>query len=169
MIYYLLVVMMLVLTNCQPHKYSAKNVPLQQVKQQLDVAQIKNHSYLAQMGVSMLHENEKVSFILPTDTFFDNETDELTHFALEPLIYLTEIIHDADVKNITIDGHTDDIGSEQFKLKLSEKRALRVASFFWQHKIRSKIKVHGYGDTKPITNNNVEASPENRRIEIIIG
>jgi outer membrane protein OmpA-like peptidoglycan-associated protein len=73
-------------------------------------------------------------------------------------------------KNITIEGHTDSIGKDDFNYKLSEKRAQTVKEYLGNHFgiPKSKLKVVGYGKMKPIESNNTEEGRRNnRRVELV--
>ncbi len=69
---------------------------------------------------------------------------------------------------IRINGHTDDIGSEDYNMNLSQKRADAVKSYLISKKIQSdRIETAGYGESKPIASNKSdEDRQKNRRIEI---
>ncbi|WP_347159097.1 OmpA family protein [Pontibacter chitinilyticus] len=73
----------------------------------------------------------------------------------------------AQVK-VEISGHTDDVGSDQDNLLLSEKRAAAVADYLTSHGIsKSRIRSKGYGETKPVLPNTSEENRrQNRRIEM---
>jgi outer membrane protein OmpA-like peptidoglycan-associated protein len=72
---------------------------------------------------------------------------------------------------ISIEGHTDDVGSEAYNKTLSFKRAVTVAT----HLVLrdgfdpGRIFVQGYGESRPIADNNTaEGRSKNRRVEILI-
>jgi OOP family OmpA-OmpF porin len=71
---------------------------------------------------------------------------------------------------VEISGHTDDVGSDDVNKELSEKRAQSVAAYLSSNGIsKDRIKVIGYGETKPAVPNNSEANrQQNRRIEFRI-
>lgn len=61
-----------------------------------------------------------------------------------------------------IAGHTDNIGSRYYNQQLSESRAQAVYDFLIEQGIdRKRLKVVGYGDSKPMVNN---ITPEGRKI-----
>ncbi|WP_044200805.1 OmpA family protein [Flammeovirga sp. OC4] len=72
--------------------------------------------------------------------------------------------------SVEISGHTDNIGSNQYNLDLSQKRAEAVTNYLIQRGIdSSRLKAVGYGEKKPIADNNTELGrKENRRIEFEI-
>ena len=69
---------------------------------------------------------------------------------------------------ITIVGHTDKIGSQEFNLKLSKKRADAVRLFLVGNGIdSSRIKMIGRGKLEPVADNDTEAGrAKNRRAEM---
>ncbi len=78
---------------------------------------------------------------------------------------------DADLSlQITINGYTDNIGSEEYNLALSTKRARAVANHLIGLGLsKGRIQWKGYGGKNPIKENNTEAGrQQNRRVEFII-
>jgi len=71
---------------------------------------------------------------------------------------------------IEISGHTDNIGTREFNLKLSESRAKSVAVYIISKGISAdRIIYKGYADLKPIADNNSEQGRAlNRRVEFKI-
>ncbi|HEX9872554.1 MAG TPA: OmpA family protein, partial [Candidatus Tectomicrobia bacterium] len=72
---------------------------------------------------------------------------------------------------VSIEGHTDNIGSEQYNQRLSERRAAAVKEYVLKQGVAdgARIKTKGYGKSKPIADNSTEKGRfENRRVEILI-
>lgn len=69
---------------------------------------------------------------------------------------------------IYVYGHTDDIGSEEYNLDLSERRAQRVREYLTENGIAPEIITSkGFGKSRPIVPGaSTEARAENRRVEI---
>ncbi|NOY37761.1 MAG: OmpA family protein [Chlorobi bacterium] len=73
---------------------------------------------------------------------------------------------------VEIDGHTDNVGSAEYNLKLSEQRAKSVARYLIEHGVdASRILYKGFGFSQPVdTNETEEGRARNRRVEFkIIG
>jgi len=71
---------------------------------------------------------------------------------------------------VTIQGHTDSMGTDTYNKALSENRALSVQAYLIDKGFDPKyIKAIGYGFAKPVESN---ATPEgrkmNRRVEFIL-
>ena len=73
--------------------------------------------------------------------------------------------------NVTIDvnGYCDAIGSEQYNLKLSDRRADSVVHYLESQGISgSRLSPHGYGKTDFVaTNDSAEGRAQNRRVELV--
>lgn len=72
---------------------------------------------------------------------------------------------------ISIEGHTDNIGSEKYNQRLSERRAAAVKEYLLKHGVAdgARMRSVGYGKSKPIAANSTEKGRfENRRVEILI-
>lgn len=68
----------------------------------------------------------------------------------------------------TIEGHTDNIASDKYNMKLSQRRAESVKKYLVdKYKIDSKrLTAKGYGETKPIADNATAAGRQkNRRVQ----
>jgi OOP family OmpA-OmpF porin len=82
---------------------------------------------------------------------------------------IINILKKAPGLKIRIEGHTDNIGSEKYNLKLSEKRAQAIKDYLVGRGIdQSRITSVGYGLSKPIAGNDTkEGQALNRRAELI--
>ena len=73
--------------------------------------------------------------------------------------------------NISIEGHTDNVGKDKYNQALSERRAVAVKKYLAENGAANagKIKPVGYGKTRPIAENKTaEGKFKNRRVEILI-
>lgn len=72
--------------------------------------------------------------------------------------------------NILVEGHTDSIGTADYNMKLSERRAQTVTTFAESLGVDpSRFTVKGYGFTQPVaTNSTPEGRQANRRVEVAI-
>lgn len=71
---------------------------------------------------------------------------------------------------ILISGHTDNTGSKEFNKKLSIERAMSVCNLIVKSGVsKDRLKTKGYGDSKPLVENNSEENRrKNRRTEVEI-
>lgn len=86
---------------------------------------------------------------------------------LERLLF---VLNEQPALEIELHGHTDNQGTAEFNLMLSEKRALAIVNYLADNGIdKNRLDYVGFGETKPITDNDSpESRKENRRVEIKI-
>lgn len=105
---------------------------------------------------------------------FDFDSSELKPQVILSLDHLLQEIDkaDGDVEDLrlTIVGHTDSIGTEEYNQGLSERRAASVTSYLIENDFDSNRVISlGRGETEPKFNNDTgEGRAKNRRVEIII-
>ena len=71
---------------------------------------------------------------------------------------------------LSVEGHTDSIGSDAYNQKLSVRRAQAVADYLAKGGIvASRMTVKGFGESQPVASNDTaEGRAENRRVELKI-
>ena len=72
--------------------------------------------------------------------------------------------------NILVEGHTDDTGTEQINMDLSQRRAKTVSDFLVANGVsRSRLQTKAYGEAMPKYPNDSEANrSKNRRVELAV-
>jgi outer membrane protein OmpA-like peptidoglycan-associated protein len=103
--------------------------------------------------------------------FFDYNSAELNPQSAAEIRRLATLMKEQGKLRIEVAGHTDSIGSDEFNLDLSSRRARAVREFL----VRScgvepvRVMSRGYGAHKPVaTNETEEGRQENRRVEFTI-
>ncbi len=127
------------------------------------------HPFLKDIPLRKIKIGETV---ILKNIFYETNSFELKDESVVELDKLRDFL----VKNKTIiielSGHTDNIGTDAYNQKLSEKRANSVKEFLNKHGIvAGRITSRGYGKTQPVAgNDNEEGRSQNRRTEFkIIG
>ena len=70
---------------------------------------------------------------------------------------------------IFVEGHTDNVGPEEYNKALSLDRAKAVAEVLVKQKYPNKIQVHGAGSSMPIASNETaEGRAKNRRVDVML-
>ncbi len=91
--------------------------------------------------------NETVSF--SAETLFGFDKHNLQSSAVETLNNLSARLSDTTVQNVSVEGHTDFMGSEKYNQALSERRANTVANYLASNGVpASKISAVGLGETQ---------------------
>ena len=117
---------------------------------------------------------DKISPILFEQIKFDDIEFETNAWQLDSipvsLKQLASYLQQNPMKLVTIHGHTDEVGSSEKNLLLSEKRALSIKMYLIQNQIAgNRIKTIGFGNTQPkIKNPTALERKQNRRIEIML-
>ncbi len=112
---------------------------------------------------------ERVSIILNILFDFDKAVVKDKYYA--DVKKIADLMQEFPDKNITIEGHTDNFGTNEYNKKLSGERAASVRQYlidkFGIH--GSRLTSVGYGEEKPIaTNDTAEGRQKNRRVEAVL-
>ena len=103
---------------------------------------------------------------------FEFNSDVLTGDFDKTLSELVEYLHKPPpFTRLTIEGHTDSVGSEAYNLNLSQRRADAIKKYLVGHHglNESQVEAIGYGPTHPIADNgNYQGRQQNRRVEFKI-
>lgn len=120
---------------------------------------------------------QQVKVDLSADVLFDFDQFDLKPEAAQQLAELATVAKAYPGASITIEGHSDGKGADDYNQALSEKRAASVAQWLVANGGATSAQLHtrGWGKTKPVapnTNADGSDSPEgrakNRRVEITI-
>jgi OOP family OmpA-OmpF porin len=100
---------------------------------------------------------------------FDFDKATLRPDGKQKLDHVVKMMMDNPGLRVSVEGHTDSIGSETYNQRLSERRADAARTYLVDKGISpSRIKTRGFGKSRPIASNKTEAGrAENRRVEII--
>jgi peptidoglycan-associated lipoprotein len=103
--------------------------------------------------------------------YFDTDRSELRMDAREELKSSAEAIQQhPEWGTLTIEGHCDERGSDEYNLALGERRAAKVKQYLKDLGVESKrLDTVSYGETKPAVRGHEESSWKlNRRSEIAV-
>jgi outer membrane protein OmpA-like peptidoglycan-associated protein len=104
------------------------------------------------------------------DVLFDTGKSELRGGANVQLAKLSSFLTKYQDRSITIEGHTDSVGAEDYNLGLSQRRADSVKVFLVAQGVdATRITSLGKGEAYPVASNEtVTGRQQNRRVEVII-
>ena len=108
---------------------------------------------------------------LDSAVLFETGKHELKEEGVLAIKALAEQMKNLQKGTITVEGHTDDVGSDTTNKALSQKRAASVAAALRDaiNKPAFKWKEMGYGETNPIVGNDTDENrAKNRRVEILV-
>lgn len=121
-------------------------------------------------GQQQQQQPQLIALTLKGDVFFKTGSADLNPGAYTELSRVAQVMKDYPQTTITVEGHTDSTGNRSNNQLLSERRAQSVANQLMQLGVESsRISTVGYGQDKPIAdNNNAGGRQLNRRVEIRI-
>ncbi|MBN2663090.1 MAG: OmpA family protein [Bacteroidales bacterium] len=101
---------------------------------------------------------------------FETNSADLNVESYQELDKVVDLLNNNPEIKVEISAHTDDIGSSDYNLLLSEKRAKSVVDYLISHEISvNRLIFKGYGETKPLAANNSDDNRAlNRRVELKI-
>jgi len=111
------------------------------------------------------------TIISMSDILFDVGKATLTQDLKTNLAKIAGILTIYKDANVQVEGHTDNVGGEEYNQKLSEKRAENVMQFLVNPGgiAATRLTSMGYGFSKPIADNATkEGRQKNRRVDLVI-
>ncbi|MGB5132996.1 MAG: OmpA family protein [Steroidobacteraceae bacterium] len=104
------------------------------------------------------------------DVLFTSGRADLKVGATSNLNRLVAFLTQNPNRHIEIEGHTDNVGSDEYNQGLSQRRADAVKSYLMQQGINSqRIIATGMGEHQPVADNDSDGGRQlNRRVEVII-
>jgi len=109
---------------------------------------------------------EPVRFLL----YFLNNSTKLTTESKPLIPEILSLVDKRDFYEISIIGHTDTTGDDEYDMRLSSARSEAVRDVILSHGIRSgQMELRYYGKRDPVipTGDNVR-EPRNRRVEVVV-
>jgi len=119
-----------------------------------------------------------VAIYFPEVLLFDYDDDRMKPAARAKMHQIATVVNAPQygLRDIAVEGHADAVGSQQYNLNLSQRRADSVArELVFSGVQKERIVVRNFGETRPIAPNtkpdgtdNPEGRARNRRVEIFI-
>jgi len=114
--------------------------------------------------------NDVVRITMTSHTAFDTDSVNIKPAFHSTMDKLADVVVRYGKTTLTIVGHTDNVGSNQYNQKLSERRAVSVAQYFESRRVSPlRLATLGKGEAEPVASNNTESGRSaNRRVEIYV-
>jgi outer membrane protein OmpA-like peptidoglycan-associated protein len=106
--------------------------------------------------------------IILDDVLFDFDKSTIKPEAAQILDRLVAFMNDNKNSKVSLSGYTDNVGTEAYNLKLSDRRWTSVKDYVVKKGVDgSRVSGQGFGESKPIADNKTAAGrAKNRRVEI---
>ena len=113
-----------------------------------------------------LKEKKKVDIY---GIYFDFASDHLKPESTPVLEEIAGVLKDNPDWNLTVNGHTDNVGGDPYNLDLSKRRAaaVKLALITQYHITPERLSTDGFGASRPVdTNDTLAGRARNRRVEL---
>jgi len=112
----------------------------------------------------------KVRIDIPTEVLFDFDKYQIKEASFEILNRFASQVAKLANTNITIEGHTDSLGSDSYNQLLSQRRANSIKAYLVKQGVaEAMLTAQGFGESKPVADNATEEGRQaNRRVVFII-
>jgi outer membrane protein OmpA-like peptidoglycan-associated protein len=121
-------------------------------------------------GAKVERVGEGIKITFKSGLLFNSGEASLQPSAQADLQKLSATLNKYPDTVVLIEGHTDDRGTDEYNLDLSQKRAQSVAAYIGTQKVdATRFTLMGYGETQPVlSNDTAEGRQANRRVELAI-
>jgi OOP family OmpA-OmpF porin len=105
---------------------------------------------------------------LASQSLFEFNSDKIAQDSYSGLDVVANFLKETPNVTVKVEGHTDNIGSQEYNQDLSERRAKSVANYLIDKGVeRERVTTEGFGFSKPIASNKTaEGRAKNRRTEM---
>lgn len=121
-------------------------------------------------GANIQRNADLLAVTFKSDVLFDTNSEALKAGSYDEMNRVAQVLNQYPETTIMIAGHTDSTGSDTYNQQLSEQRAMSVKNALAGQGVNpARMSAVGYGESKPIADNNTESGRQiNRRVEITI-
>jgi outer membrane protein OmpA-like peptidoglycan-associated protein len=122
---------------------------------------------VANIALNPIEKGEKTTL---NNVLFEHDSFALSEKSNIALLFVADYMINHPDLNIEIAGHTDNIGSDSYNLRLSKNRVHSVFNYLINNGVdEERLTYQGYGSTSPVASNaNDFGRAKNRRIELKI-
>ncbi|MBN1757230.1 MAG: OmpA family protein [Chitinispirillaceae bacterium] len=123
-----------------------------------------------QSSLIQVTNDARGTIISMSDILFETGKANLTADLKTSLAKIAGILLVFKNSRVIVEGHTDNVGSEDYNQGLSEQRAQNVMAFLIEQGVTpSRLTAVGYGLSRPIADNETkEGRAKNRRVDLIV-
>ncbi len=123
---------------------------------------------LASTGVRVQRNGDNIRLIMPGNITFATDQSAVRPEFYSTLNSVSKVLAKYNQTSVMVEGHTDNVGSDQYNLNLSIRRAEAVGNYLVAQGVSvPRIRALGYGETQPIAANATDnGRAQNRRVEI---
>ena len=143
----------------------SQNLDLRNVNQDKTI----EHEDFTMKDINVADVKENATITL-NNVFFDFDKAVLKPESFPELNRIRDLMKEKTGMQIEIDGHTDAVGTDEYNMGLSERRARAVINYLAEQGIeKARLNVKYFGESQPLdSNETVSGRRKNRRVEFKI-
>jgi len=145
---------------------------LDQLRDESKTRQDELYAALSQMEgkFASIRRDARGTIVSLADILFDFDKATLRRDVEFNLVKIATILNQFGEMKILIEGHTDSIGTDEYNLDLSKRRAEAVYDFLASQDVDpSRMSWEGYGESRPVADNGTDEGRQmNRRVDLVI-
>jgi outer membrane protein OmpA-like peptidoglycan-associated protein len=121
-------------------------------------------------GATVTRVGEGIEVTFDSGILFDIDKSALRPASQVELQKMATVLNKYPDTNILVEGHTDNTGSDEHNLRLSQERAQSVSNYLATLGVNpTRLTMMGYGESQPVaTNDTVDGRQLNRRVQVAI-
>lgn len=145
---------------------------LEQLRAEAKTRQDELYDALRQMEgkFASIRRDARGTIVSLADILFDFDKATLRRDVEFNLVKIATILNQFGEMGVLIEGHTDSVGTEEYNLGLSQRRAQAVYEFLISQGVdENRLSWEGYGESRPVADNDTdEGRQQNRRVDLVI-
>jgi outer membrane protein OmpA-like peptidoglycan-associated protein len=145
---------------------------LDQLRAEASTRQDELYNALSQMEgkFASIRRDARGTIVSLADILFDFDKATLRRDVEFNLVKIATILNQFAEMKVLIEGHTDAVGTDEYNLGLSQRRAQAVHDFLVSQDVKAdRLSWEGYGESRPVADNDTdEGRQKNRRVDLVI-
>ena len=124
----------------------------------------------SQLNALNAKKTERGMVVTLGDLLFDSGKSKVLAAGSQSMAQLAEFFQRNPERTATIEGYTDNVGSEESNRRLSDRRADAVKTVLVRLGVpANRLSTQGHGEDLPVASNDTPAGRQmNRRVEVVI-
>lgn len=151
-------------------RLDARTREINQLRSQVNAAKQDSEALRQQLDELNAKSTDRGLVMTLGDVLFETGKSQLKDHAADNLVKLASFLNNYPDYTLIIEGHTDNVGSEESNMLLSQRRAEAVRSYLTSQGIAvTRLTTIGKGEGSPVASNDtISGRQMNRRVEVVI-
>ena len=150
----------------------ALRLKLEQIRTEAETRQDQLYKAMQSLEgkYASIRRDARGTIVSLADILFDFNKATLRREVEFALVRVATILNQFPEMRVQIEGHTDNVGTEEYNLDLSQRRSQAVQDFLVSQQVAAeRMSSAGFGMTRPVADNaTAEGRQKNRRVDLVI-